>query len=177
LVIDETFVDWVEDESLKHQAERSSHVVVLRSLTKFFALPGLRVGYLIARPRLVSRLRERIEPWAVNSVAQEVARACLRDAAFPRQSRAFMERERAWLSTQLMTIEGVRTFLSRANFLLVQITRHGVFAAGVVRRLAGDRLLVRDCGNFTGLGKRFFRVAVRTRSENLRLLAALRASV
>ena len=177
MVIDETFVDWAEDESLKRQAEHSSHVVVLRSLTKFFALPGLRAGYLIAQPRLVSRLREQIEPWSVNAIAQEVARACLQDTTFPRRSRAFMERERTWLSTRLMTIEGLRTFPSHANFLLVRITRPRVFAAEVARRLAEDNLLVRDCGNFVGLGKRFFRVAVRTRSENRRLLAALRARV
>jgi threonine-phosphate decarboxylase len=177
LVVDEAFVDWVEEASLKHQAEYSPHVVVLRSLTKFFALPGLRVGYLVAQPRLIARLRAQMEPWSVNAIAQEVARVCLQDAAFPQRSRAFMERERTWLSAQLRTIEGLRPFPSHANFLLVKVTQPGVFAAEVVRRLAEDNLLVRDCGNFVGLGKRFFRVAVRTRSENRRLLAALQASV
>ena len=177
LVVDETFVDWVEDESLKRQAEHSPHVIVLRSLTKFFALPGLRVGYAIGQSQLIARLRTHLEPWSVNSVAQDVARTCLQDAAFPRRSRAFMERERSWLSAQLMTIEGLRPFPSHANFLLVQVTQIGVSAAEVVRRLAEENLLVRDCGNFVGLGKHFFRVAVRTRSENRRLLAALWGSV
>jgi len=177
LVIDETFVDWVEEASLQHQAEHSPHVVVLRSLTKFFALPGLRVGYVIGQSRLITRLRAQMEPWSVNSIAQDVARVCLQDAAFPQRSRLFMERERAWLSAQLLTIGGLRPFPSHANFLLVEITQPGVFVAEVVRRLAEENLLVRDCGNFVGLGKRFFRVAVRTRSENRRLLAALRASV
>jgi threonine-phosphate decarboxylase len=176
-VIDETFVDWVEEASLKHQVEHNSHVVVLQSLTKFFALPGLRVGYLITQPQLVTRLRMQMEPWSVNAIAQDVARACLQDATFPRRSRAFMGRERTWLSAQLRSIEGLRPFSSHANFLLVQITRPGVFAAEVVQRLAGENLLVRDCENFVGLGKRFFRVAVRTRSENRRLLTALRGSL
>ena len=70
LVVDETFVDWVEEESLKQLAARSPHVIVLRSLTKFFALPGLRVGYLIGQAWLVARLRARLEPWSVNAVAQ-----------------------------------------------------------------------------------------------------------
>ena len=177
LVVDETFVDWVEKASLKHQAAHSPHVIVLRSLTKFFALPGLRVGYVIGHSRLIMRLRTLMEPWSVNAIAQEVARSCLQDAVFPQRSRAFMERERTWLSAQLMKIEGLRPFPSHANFLLVQITQPGVLAAKVVRRLAEENLLVRDCENFVGLGKRFFRVAVRTRSENRRLLAALRASV
>jgi threonine-phosphate decarboxylase len=177
LVVDETFVDWVEDASLKRQAEHNPHVVVLRSLTKFFALPGLRVGYLIAQPQLIARLRAQMEPWSVNAIAQEVAHACLQDAGFPQRSRSFMERERTWLSAQLLTIGGLRPFPSHANFLLVQLTRPGVSATEVVRRVAEENVLIRDCGNFVGLGKRFFRVAVRTRSENKRLLAALRARV
>ena len=87
-----------------------------------------------------------------------------------------MERERSWLATQLARIAGLRPFPSHANFLLVQISTAGVPAADVAQRLAEKNILVRDCGNFVGLGKRFFRVAVRTRSENRRLLAALRAS-
>jgi threonine-phosphate decarboxylase len=177
LVVDETFVDWVEEASLKRQAEHSPPVIVLRSLTKFFALPGLRVGYLIAQPRLIARLRAQMEPWSVNVIAQDVARTCLQDAEFPQRSRAFMERERLWLAAQLKTIEGLRPFPSNTNFLLVQVTQPGVLAAEVVRRLAEENLLIRDCRNFVGLGRRFFRVAVRTRSENKRLLAALRASV
>ncbi len=175
LVIDETFVDWVEESSLKQWAARSAHVIVLRSLTKFFALPGLRVGYVIAQPRLVARLRAQLEPWSVNVVAQEVACACLQEGAFIQRSRTFMARERAWLATQLARIAGLRPFPAHANFLLVRITTPGVSVAEVGRRLADAHVLVRDCGNFVGLGKRFFRVAVRTRSENTRLVAALSA--
>jgi len=176
LVIDETFVDWVEESSLKHWAVRSPTVIILRSLTKFFALPGLRVGYTIAQPRVIAQLRAQLEPWSVNTVAQEVACVCLQEVRFIQRSRTFMERERSWLATQLARIAGLRPFPAHANFLLVQISTAGVPAAEVVRRLANEHLLVRDCGNFVGLGKRFFRVAVRTRSENRRLLAALRAS-
>jgi threonine-phosphate decarboxylase len=173
LVIDETFVDWVEEASLKHWVVRSADVIVLRSLTKFFALPGLRVGYLIAHPRVTARLRAQLEPWSVNAIAQEVARTCLNDQRFVQRSRTFLERERPWLFQQLLTIEGLQPLLSQANFLLVRITKKDRCAADVVQRLAAKNILVRDCGNFVGLGKRFFRVAVRTRSENARLVAAL----
>lgn len=175
LVVDETFVDWVEEASITRLAPYKPHVVVLRSLTKFFAVPGLRVGYLLARPRLVERLRAGLEPWSVNTVAQEVARACLRDRRFVQRSKAFMAQERTWLATRLAALPGLRPFPSQANFLLVQITAGARDAPRLVQTLAENNLLVRACDDFPGLGKRFFRVAVRTRSENRRLLTALRA--
>jgi len=174
LVVDEAFVDWVEEESLKQLAARSSHVIVLRSLTKFFAVPGLRVGYLIAQPRLIERLRARIEPWSVNIVAQEVALACLRDQPFVQHSRAFMTRERAWLSGQLAALKALHPVPSQANFLLVRVTDSALSASALVQTLAKENILVRACEDFPGLGKGFFRVAVRTRPENRRLLTALR---
>ena len=174
LIVDETFVDWIEEESTKHLAARSSHVIVLRSLTKFFAVPGLRVGYLIAHPRLVAQLRRHLEPWSVNTIAQTVALACLQDREFARRSRAFLIQEREWLFAQLDTVEGLHPFPSRANFLLVRISR-GYDAPAVVQLLAEKNLLVRDCTNFPGLGRKFFRVAVRTRQENHCLLSELRA--
>lgn len=173
LVLDETFVDWMEEASLKHWAVRNASVIVLRSLTKFFALPGLRVGYLIAQPRLIARLRAQLEPWSVNAIAQEVACACLNDQHFAQRSRTFLERERPWLIRQLLAIANLHPLPSQANFLLVQISPGGMSATELVRRLAAKHILVRDCGNFVGLGKRFFRVAVCTRSENVRLVAAL----
>jgi len=175
LIVDETFVDWIEEESIKHLAAHNSHVIVLRSLTKFFAVPGLRVGYLITHPRLVARLRRHLEPWSVNTVAQTVALACLQDREFARRSRAFLAQEREWLFAQLAAGQGLHPFPSRVNFLLVRITARGYDAPAVVQLLAEKNLLVRDCTNFPGLGRKFFRVAVRTRQENRRLLIALRA--
>ena len=175
LLVDEAFVDWVEEESSKRLAARSPQVIVLRSLTKFFALPGLRVGYLIGQARLVERLRAQLEPWSVNTVAQQVALACLRDPGFVRHSRAFMEQERAWLFKQFVELPGVQPFRSWANFLLVKVSKNGVSASALSQALAQANLLVRGCADFSGLGKRFFRVAVRTRQDNRRLLKGLRA--
>jgi threonine-phosphate decarboxylase len=173
LLVDETFVDWVEDASLKSLAQRLPHLIVLRSLTKFFAIPGLRVGYVIAHPKNIQRLRKQLEPWSVNTIAQTVATACLRDSQFVLRSRAFMERERQWFERQLRTIPGIETFPSSANFFLVKIKRRSLTAADMAQQLAVSSILIRDCSNFVGLGKQFFRVAIRRRAENKRLLAAL----
>ncbi|MCS6926946.1 MAG: threonine-phosphate decarboxylase CobD [Candidatus Binatia bacterium] len=177
LIVDETFVDWCESESLKQHACRSRHVVVLRSFTKFFALPGLRVGYVIAHPQVIQRFRRQLEPWAVNSVAQEVARACLRDRRFIQRSRAFMVRERAWLFQQLTRLAGVEPFPSQANFVLARVTANALDAVRLAHLLAEQHLLIRPCDNFPGLDRQFFRAAVRTRRENRRLVAALRKAL
>jgi len=110
----------------------------------------------------------------VNTVAQEVALACLRDQPFVQHSRAFMTRERAWLSGQLAALKALHPVPSQANFLLVRVTDSALSASALVQTLAKENILVRACADFPGLGKGFFRVAVRTRPENCRLLTALR---
>jgi threonine-phosphate decarboxylase len=174
LIIDETFIDWVEEASLKQIAARSPQIIVLRSLTKFFALPGLRVGYMVAQPQWIKRLRTQIEPWSVNTVAQEVAGACVQAPQFVQRSREFIVHERAWLFEQVAAIAGLQPFPSQANFLLVRLATKTLNAPLLAQRLATENILIRSCHNFRGLGKQFFRVAVRTREENACLLAALR---
>ena len=175
LIVDETFVDWAEDESLKHLAPRNTSVIILRSLTKFFAIPGLRVGYVIAHPTLTSRLRKHIEPWSVNSVAQEIAIPCVRDQSFIERSRTFIARERTWLANRLTAIPGLQVFPSAANFLLLRVTAKGLDARTFRRRGEEALILVRECSNFAGLGKQFFRVAIRTHREHQQLLALCEA--
>lgn len=175
LIVDETFVDWVEEESLKHLATQNPSVIVLRSLTKFFAVPGLRVGYVIAHPTLTSRLRKYIEPWSVNSVAQEVAVLYVRDQSFIERSRTFIARERTWLARRLTAIPGLQVFPSVANFLLLRVTARGLDARTFRQRGEEALILVRECSNFAGLGKQFFRVAIRTRREHQQLLALCEA--
>lgn len=174
LLVDETFIDWQEEESIKQIAVRNQHVILFRSLTKFFALPGLRVGYLIAHPTVSARMKARLEPWSVNTVAQEVGKACLQDQQFIKRSRTFLVREREWLCSRLRALPGLHVFPSQANFLLAQLLRQDMTARDLADHLGQHQLLIRACDNFGGLGKQFFRVAVRTRKENLRLLKALR---
>ena len=174
LLIDETFMDWLEEESIKHLATRNRQLIVLRSLTKFFALPGLRVGYLIACPSVVRLLRKHLEPWSVNSVAIEVACACLQDQGYVRHSRTFMIHERAWLRERLGKVPNLSVFPSQANFLLTRLATQTIAAPQLAKELEQQNILIRPCEDFRGLDTRFFRVAVRLRKENGRLLTALR---
>lgn len=174
VVIDEAFIDFVEAESVKMLVRKNPYLIVLRSLTKYFALPGLRLGYLLGETRRVARLGAYQEPWSINAPAIRVALACLKDARFPMKTERWLGKERRFLSKGLAAIEGLRPFPSRANFLLVKIDKSRTDALQLRSFLSRKKILIRVCNSFTGLGVDYFRIAVKRRKDNLRLLAALR---
>jgi threonine-phosphate decarboxylase len=174
VVLDETFIDFVEEASLKAHLSRFPHLIILRSFTKFFGIPGLRLGYVLAAPELVAHLAARQEPWSVNTLAQAAGRACLADHDFMAQTRLLVQEERQYLLEGLAALPGLKTFPSAVNYLLVKLTRPGGTAAQLRRQMLDRRLIIRDASNFRGLDERYFRIAVRRRQENDRLLQALK---
>jgi threonine-phosphate decarboxylase len=173
LLLDEAFVDFVEAASMKLHLGQFPRLLILRSFTKFFGIPGMRLGFLLAAPPLVARLSGEQEPWSVNTMAQAMGRACLADSDYVSRTRTLIQRERKFLLDQLAVLPGLTTFPSVVNYLLVKLTLPGMIAAALREQLLGHRIVIRDASNFRGLDERFFRVAVRGRAENERLLAAL----
>jgi threonine-phosphate decarboxylase len=149
-------------------------MMVLRSLTKFYAMPGLRIGYLVSASKVVERLKDRQPPWSVNSLAQEVSLAVLHDRAYAEKGRTFMKSERSRFMRGLRSLSGLRVYPSAVNFVLIEVPAE-TCASEVTDRLASERLLVRDCSTLPGLTSQMIRVAIRTAKENRRLLAALGA--
>lgn len=172
VVVDETFVDYCEAYSVLSAIARNSRLLVLRSFTKFYALPGLRVGYLAGSPEAVARVRRLQAPWSVNTLAQTAAQTALEDRRHAQRSLAFMHRERARLDKALGAIPGLHVFPSAANFLLVELPP-SMPAAYVAQTLRQQGLLIRDCSAIHGLTDRTIRIAVRTTAENKRLVTAL----
>lgn len=172
LVLDEAFMDFCEEESAKHYATERDGILVLRSMTKFYALPGMRLGYAIGNAATVARLAVLREPWSVNTPAQAAGLASLADPEYAAVTRKLVISGRAHLSAGLAAIPGFSPFPSTANYLLVKIAG-GKPAEELAVRLLKELILIRVCGNFSGLDDHFFRVAVRSREENDRLLAAL----
>ncbi|MFZ5453052.1 MAG: threonine-phosphate decarboxylase CobD [Thermodesulfobacteriota bacterium] len=173
LLLDEAFVDFVEEASFKMHLARFPRVLILRSFTKFFAIPGMRLGYLLAAPESISRLGALQEPWSVNTLAQAMGRACLQDLDYMARSRALVQEEKDFLFQGLSSLSGLKPFPSVVNYLLVKLTRPDFTAAGLRQALLSQKIVIRDASNFRGLDERFFRVAVRSRGDNERLLGAL----
>ena len=167
LVVDEAFMDFCPEHSVL--GEQGDHLVVLRSLTKFYALAGLRVGFSHMPKMLMSRIMRYKEPWSVNVLAERAALAVLAETGFVRRSRDYVRRERGLLETKLEAL-GFVVFPSEANYLLIETSK----AVQLVKGLYKRGILVRDCSDFQGLGKKHLRVAVRTRKENSILIKAMK---
>jgi threonine-phosphate decarboxylase len=178
-IVDEAFIDFVdkpEVHTIRSDVTAHTNLIVIGSLTKFFAIPGLRVGYAVAPAHLAVRLRRAKLPWSVNCLAQVAALASLRDTQYIAATRAYVAREREALVAGLDNLAGPHGFgvwPSSANFVFISLARTGPTATEVRRRLAACGILVRDCGNFPFLDHYSLRIAVRTRAENERLLREL----
>jgi adenosylcobyric acid synthase len=172
-VVDEAFADFVKDmDSLTRR--RPSNVMVLCSLTKFYAIPGIRLGLAVGDSGVIMRMREMMPPWSVNTIAQVVGEAALKDEGYAKRTRDDVERMREVLAGELKAIPGLTVYPGRANFLLVKIDKKNIKAPQIAERLIGKGIAIRVCKNFDGLDARFFRVAVKTEEENGRLCDALR---
>jgi len=172
LVVDEAFMDFVESESIAKEAVQASRIICLRAFTKFFGMPGLRIGYALSDEDTISLLREHQEPWPVSIPAEQAAIAAMDDWGHIRKTRRLIEKERDRLLSALRLLPGVETLPAAANFILVKF--EGIDTHALRDKLGYRGMLVRDCSTFNGLDSRYIRIAVRTRSENKRLIKALR---
>jgi threonine-phosphate decarboxylase len=196
LVVDEAFADFSEGSSIKDEATGFKNVIVLRSMTKFYSLAGLRLGFMVANRSMVERFSRLAPPWTVNTPAARAGVEALRDTAFASRTRAWLERERGFLARALGSIQGLKPYPSAANFLMVRIEKGGAsrpvdasgghevrtrvagLTAGALRRaLLREGILIRDLSAFKGLGRRYFRVAVKGRQANRLLVDALRRAL
>jgi threonine-phosphate decarboxylase len=171
VLIDESFLEFTGVPSTARLLEARPRFYVLRSLTKFYALPGLRVGALLAAGGETRRWRPMREPWQVNVLAEAAALAAIADLEHGKRTLEFVAAERAWLCGQLAAIPRVRPMPSQANYLFVLLDTE---AAPLCRYLLDRRILIRDCTGSPGIDGEAVRVAVRTRPENERLVAAWR---
>ena len=176
VVVDEAFMDFLppsEQESLIGAVQEFPNLVILRSLTKFYSLPGLRLGCAIGHPDILRRWQLQRDPWPVNALAAAAAVAVVRDTVFERQTWDWLPVARQELFEGLANLPGLRPFPGAANFLLVESS----MSVSQIQKslLEQHRILIRDCLSFPELGDRFFRVAVRDRADNLRLIAGLKS--
>jgi histidinol-phosphate aminotransferase len=173
LAVDEAFMDLVPGEPASLAGERIDDVIVIRSLTKSLAIPGVRAGYALAPPPLAARLRAVRPPWSAGALAlAAIAAASARlDAAALVAERA--QRERADLERRLAGVSGIRVWPGAANFCLVEVPD----GAAALARLGARGIAVRPCAGFPGLGPGHLRLTARGPEENRRLVEALAQAV
>ena len=178
LVVDESFLlfhpRWRELTCIP-EATSGGGVLVLQSLTKFYGIPGLRLGCGIGSAEVITRLSPHQPPWHVNGLAQAAAGVALKAGDYARRTVSLVRGERHFLASSLAELRLVRkVYPSAANFLLLELQPPAT-APGVWEQLARRGVLVRDCSNFGWPGDRFIRVAVKDRARNTLLLERLKA--
>ena len=181
VVCDEAFLPLVpggEVQSLVPLLNRHSNLVVIRSLTKLFAVAGLRLGYALASPKRLVRWSSWRDPWSVNGLALAAGSAVMADgAALERwlcRVHNWVRCEGPWLQNHLDALPGLTAYPSSANYLLVE-AGHSLLA--VREAVARRGVLLRDCRSFEGLGECWLRIGLQSRSGNRRLVQALQGGL
>ena len=176
--LDEDYIDFVDDAkrySLAEYVNEYDNLFVLRSLTKFYGLAGLRIGYGIGSPELVTALNNVKMPWSVNSLAMFATDAAINDIAFIKKSRLLVSQNRREMLEMFRSISWLKVYPSETNFVLLEIIQGDLTSTQVKEALAKKGLLIRDCKDFDGLNNRFFRVTVRRLEENKKLIEEIKS--
>ncbi|RLE49745.1 MAG: hypothetical protein DRJ31_03890 [Candidatus Methanomethylicota archaeon] len=178
LFIDETFIDFLSANLRLRAAELLGYpnVVIARSMTKSYCLPGLRIGYCIASREVIERLNAVKPTWSVNALAQLAAIKALESSEkYLEKSRKIIESEKLFLREAFSKGDKIVVYPSYANFLLLELKEHD--SDVVKRQLLKKGILVRSCSSFKGLGPRYLRIAVRLRWENELLALSLKQAL
>lgn len=174
LVLDEAFVDYVPDLSFVRDAASRPGLIVVRSLTKFYGCPALRVGYAVAHPETIRRIQSLLPAWPVTQLAIDTLAEGVQDHEFAEESRRENTAQRTRLAESLGAL-GVFVFPPAANYLFLELQPETPTTAELRARLiAKHRILIRNCDSYEGLSTgRYVRVAVRSAPDNCLLIRAL----
>ena len=174
LLVDESFLDFRRDGE-KYRArcllETYGRLFIVQSLTKFYALPGLRLGFGLGSQELVRKLELGKDVWNVNYLAQKAGVAALMQKAYACETVKLVEEEGKFLFERLSKLEGILPYPPAVNFLLLKLK--GRSSADFAAAMRQHGILVRDCSNYPGLDEYHVRVAVKNRQDNEKLLAAV----
>ena len=178
LIVDETFIEFADsekDRSLVNMVEKSKNLFIIRAVTKFFGIPGIRLGYGISSNReLLQKMYDEKEPWTINSFADAASDFIFKEEEYIRKSKEYFSKERVCMINEINKIDGIKAFNSDANFILVRFENRNVLDVkeNLLKR-AG--LLIRDASNFIGLDSSFARVAIKNHEQNIVLVDAIRS--
>jgi cobyric acid synthase CobQ/L-threonine-O-3-phosphate decarboxylase len=165
-IIDESFIDFIpEEKSLFAEKKLPANIAVVKSLTKFFAIAGIRLGILYASPEMVAKFAEKRLPWNINSTAQKIAPMLYSDKNYLCKTRNKIAELRAELAANLEEIDTLKIYPGHANFILCRITSDKKVQT-LQKELMQNGIMIRECSEITGLNDSFFRIAVKSEKEN-----------
>ena len=182
LFIDEAFIDFLKDgmkKSIINTKENKQNLFVTRAFTKFFAMPGLRLGYgIYFDKKLEKRISEKKETWSVNNIAEMAGLTVLDDTKYIEETLKWIAEEKTYVYEKLNEINGIKPYKTEVNFITVKIEDNFILKGLNVKILRGKMIekgiLIRDASNFKFLDERFFRLAIKDRKNNDRVIETLK---
>ena len=172
VLIDESFLDFIEgDLSMISYINEYTNLIIIKSLTKFFALPGIRIGYGICGNIDLKEKIEKISPaWNINTFAEIATKTGLKNENYIKESINFIKKEKKYLYNELNEINGLKVYEPSVNFILLKTH----IKINLKKELLKNNILIRSCSNYEGLDNNYYRIAVRTHEENSILINNIR---
>lgn len=170
-LVDEAFLEFMDNSA--SVAGTLSNIITLHSLTKFYGIPGLRLGFGVFPHLIATNLQKILPPWSVNSLAQKVGERALGDLDYQKQSREYFAKCKKDFLKNLSYFRNLKIFPSDANYFLIRLNEQ-FKVQELQKELVEANILIRDCSNYAGLeNKGFFRVAIRNETDNREFIQAL----
>lgn len=180
LVIDESFIDFVGNDTLQDNkysmrslVNEFDNIIVVHSFTKFYAVPGLRIGAAFSNPHIIDQLNTFIPTWSVNTLAQAYTQSALNDVEYVKRTKQVLHEEQHYMYNALDAIAGITVYPPSANFILFHIEQEGVTADSINEALKEHNMIVRNCDSYMGLNSQWVRVAIKDHDNNVRLVDTL----
>ena len=180
LVIDESFIDFVGNDTLQDNeysmrslVNEFDNIIVVHSFTKFYAVPGLRIGAAFSNPLIIEQLNSFIPTWSVNTLAQSYTEAALNDVEYVKRTKQVLHEEQLFMYNSLDTLDGITVYPPSANFMLFHIEQEGITAESINEALKKHNMIVRNCDSYMGLNNQWVRVAIKDHDTNVKLVEKL----
>ncbi|MCR8656377.1 threonine-phosphate decarboxylase CobD [Paenibacillus endoradicis] len=176
VVLDEAFLDFHQHEdelSWISKVSKYRNLFVIRSMTKFYSIPGIRLGYMIGAVNQLQHMKQMQYPWSVNSLAQLIGHAVLQDQSYASESKSWLVEEANWMYEQLACLH-VKPFRTVTNYILVDLAYGYEITASELQQLMGKQgILIRDASTFKGLQSSYIRLAIKSRQQNIHCISVL----
>lgn len=168
LVLDECFIEFCSKElSMINKIDTFKNLIIIRAFTKIYSIPGVRLGYLISsNTSILNMIKNQLPEWNISVFAQKAGLECARQTGYIDQTIKYIDEERLFLIKELENV-GFKIISGNANFLLIYTEQP------LYDQLLEKGILIRDCSNFRGLSKGYYRISIKTRRENEILLKAI----
>ena len=180
LIVDETFMEFVGEEekySLIGRINQTENLFILKAVTKFFGMPGLRLGYgVTSNKQIIKNIYEYKEPWTINSFAENLSNYLFKDKDYISSSKEYYVGERKFMLQELRNIPKLKVYDTDTNFVLMKL-EDGESNSLKLELFEKYNILIRDASNFIGLDKGYFRVAIKSHEDNKALIEALKKTL